>query len=171
MTKQCNSCCSCKLQNINIKLNELTEGIKDLGCSIQCLYQALSRTNISLNYIDMMLAHENPMTIAGSYPETIGIRYVIKTPVRFLDMLNTDMYLIYKTDSSSLGVNLPIYFRDADYPGSTAAYEHAVVLPDATPVLANQLIPNGIYKAKYQYTGGYIILNSLTPLNPNVIPV
>lgn len=161
-------CCGCKPPVVNINLDKLIELLEDFTCDSLNFQQTSSGL---LSDIKMMLAHENPMTIAGSYPETIGSRYVIKTPVRFLDMLNTDMYLIYKTDSSSLGVNLPIYFRDADFPGSTAAYEHAVVLPDATPVLANQLIPNGIYKAKYQYTGGYIILDSLTPLNPNVIPV
>lgn len=117
----------------------------------------------------MMLAYNNPMTVAGSYPRVEGDRYIIATPIRFLDMLNSEMYLIYKTDSGSQSINLPIYFKDADYSGSTASYEHAVVLSNGAPVLANQLIPNGIYKAQYQYTGGYIILDSLTPLNPNII--
>lgn len=71
------------------------------------------------------------------------------------------MYIIFKIDNNNY--NTPVYFKD------DVGYEHRVVLSDGTPVLANQLLLNGIYSAKYQYTGGYIILDSLTPLNPNVI--
>lgn len=126
----------CQLQENNVDLSDVTD-------------------------IKRMLAHLNPMTVAAEYPTIEDDRFVVSTPVRFLDMLNSDMYVIFKIDNNSN--NLPVYFKDS------VGYEHIVVLSDSTPVLTNQLQLNGIYSAKYQYEGGYIILDSLTPLNPNVI--
>lgn len=117
----------------------------------------------SVQNIERMLAHNNPMTIAAEFPTVMGDRFVVSTPVRFLDMLNTDLYIIFKIDNNN--INLPVYFKDA------IDYEHPIVLSDATPVLCNQLLLNGIYKATYQYSGSYIILDSLTPLNPDIIPI
>lgn len=148
-----------------VKTNEL---LKSVSCQLNNLQSGTLNNDVAI--IKMMLAQINPMTVAGNYPHIEdNNRYIISTTIRFLDMLNTDLYLMYKTDISSLTIDLPLYFKDADYVGSTAAYEHAVVLTDGTPVLANQLIPNGIYKATYQYDMSYIILDSLTPLNPNII--
>lgn len=112
--------------------------------------------------VKQMLAHNNPMTVAAEYPTVTNNRFVVSAPyTRFLDMLNSDMYVIFKIDNNNY--NLPVYFKDS------VGYEHKVVLSDGTSVMANQLLLNGIYPAKYQYTGGYIILDSLTPLNPDVI--
>ena len=112
--------------------------------------------------VKQMLAHNNPMTVAAEYPDPQPTNFVVSAPyTRFLDMLNTDMYVIFKIDNNNYST--PVYFKDS------IGYEHRVVLPDATPVLANQLQLNGIYSAKYQYTGGYIILDNLVPLNPDII--
>lgn len=130
--------------------------------SIKCTIEDIAANMSGTENVERMLAHNNPMTVAAEYPTVMEDRFVVSTPVRFLDMLNTDMYVIFKIDNTNY--NLPVYFKDA------VNYEHPVVLSDATPVLVNQLQLNGIYSAKYQYSGGYIILDSLTPLNPDVIP-
>lgn len=131
--------------------------------SILCVIKNIAPDMTSVNNIERMLAHINPMTVAGEYPTATVDRFIVSTPIRFLDMLNTDMFVIFKIDNNNY--NLPVYFKDS------VGYEHAVVLSDSTPVIANQLLLNGIYKAKYQYVGGYIILDSLTPLNPDIIPI
>lgn len=130
----------------------------------QLLNAILNLPTVNLSALDdlrHMQAYLNPMTIAGEYPDVQTDRFVVSTPVRFLDMLNTDLYVIFKIDNNNH--NLPVYFKDS------VGYEHAVVLVNNVPVLANQLLLNGLYKAKYQYQGGYIILDSLVPLNPNMI--
>lgn len=111
--------------------------------------------------IKRMLAHNNPMTVAAQYPSVESNRFVVSSiDVRFLDMLNTNMFIIFKTDN--IDYDLPVYFKDS------VEYEHDVILSDGTRVIANQLQNNGIYSAKYQYNGGYIILDSLIPLNPDI---
>lgn len=138
-------------------ITTISKLLKQINCSINNI-----PTTDTAN-IERMLAHNNPMTIAGEYPHEEDGRFVVSTPVRFLDMLNTDMYVIFKIDNNSS--NLPVYFADA------VNYQHAIVLPDNTPVLVNQLQLNGIYKAKYQYSASCIILDSLTPLNPDIITI
>lgn len=135
----------------------------DYSCILESIKCAIENNNSDDLYtIKQMLAHNNPMTVAGEYPTIEEGRFVVSAPyTRFLDMLNTDMFVIFKIDNNNY--DFPIYFKDS------VGYEHRVVLPDSTPVLVNQLLLNGIYSAKYQYNGGYIILNDLTPLNPDVI--
>lgn len=113
--------------------------------------------------IKRMQAHRNPMTVAAEYPEVQADRFVVATAhVRFLDMLNTDMYIIFKIDNNNY--NLPVYFKDS------VGYEHAVVRQNGNPVLINQIQLNGIYSAKYQYVGGKIVLKSLVPVNSDDTP-
>lgn len=151
------SCCNEQyyLQRLAIIGSKLTE--------ILCAVESISCVNPqTVDNIQRMLAHNNPMTVAAEYPTVVDDnRIVVSTPVRFLDMLNTDMYVIFKLDSNNK--NLPMYFKDS------VDYEHKIVLSDVTPVLDSDLQLNGIYKAFYQYLGGYIILDSLIPLNPNII--
>lgn len=125
--------------------------------SILCAIENGSTDTSTIDDIKRMLAHENPMTIAAEYPTATDDRFIVSTTVRFLDMLNTDMYIIFKMDNNNY--NLPVYFKDA------VDYEHPIVLKNGTPVLANQLQLNGIYKAKYQYTTSKIILKSLNPVD------
>lgn len=150
-----NCCCD------NAYLVALIQQNEKLLCAIQDL-QTVNPD--AVEDIKRMQAHINPMTVKGEYPTALADRFVVSCPtVRFLDMLNTDLYVIFKIDN--INFNLPVYFKDS------VGYEHPVVLSDATPVICNQLILNGIYKAKYQYSGSYIILDSLTPLNPDIIPI
>lgn len=149
------SCFSCLCSTISSYGNAILQWLKSINCSIDNIDLS------SVTDIKRMLAHNNPMTVAAEYPAQVGDRYVVSTPVRFLDMLNTDMFVIFKIDVNNL--HLPMYFKDA------VNYEHAIVLTDSTPVYLDDLQLNGIYSAKYQYEGGYIILDSLIPLNPNII--
>lgn len=149
-----NDCCQCIDRIVRLILYKLEEFINSIICNIP------NNTN-SIKNIERMLAHNNPMTIAAEYPTIKEDRFVVSTDVRFLDMLNTDIYIIFKIDNNES--NFPVYFKDS------IDYEHRVVLGDKTPVLASDLQLNGIYKAKYQYTGGFIILDTLTPLNPDII--
>lgn len=142
-----NECCNCGY------IVAIAQLLKKISCSI---------VPTDLGTIQRMLAYNNPMTVAGEYPQVLEDRFVVSAPyTRFLDMLNTNMYVIFKIDNNNY--NLPVYFKDS------VNYEHRVVLTDGTPVIANQLQLNGLYKAKYQYSGGYIILDSLTPLNPDIL--
>lgn len=113
--------------------------------------------------IKRMQAHRNPMTVAAEYPEVQVDRFIVVTEhVRFLDMLNTDMYIIFKIDNNNY--NLPVYFKDS------VGYEHEIVLQNGNSVLINQIQLNGIYSAKYQYTGGKIVLKNLVPINADDEP-
>lgn len=151
-------CPNCNCGMVAQLVNRITRGINSIICAINNI------PSTSSDVIEMMLAQDNPMTVAGEYPTALEDRFVVSTSkVRLLDMLNTNLYIIFKIDNNSY--NLPVYFKDS------VDYEHKVVLPDNTPVLANQLQLNGIYAAKYQYDAGCIILDSLTPLNPNIITV
>lgn len=157
-----NNCCGCSIEGLAQILKKTLASSNQIQELIEEVINNIPDNETSLYTIRQMLAHNNPMTIAAEYPDVQADRFVVSAPyTRFLDLLNTDMYVIFKIDNNNY--NLPVYFKDS------IGYEHRVVLPDGTPVLANQLQLNGIYSAKYQYTGGYIILNSLTPLNPDVI--
>lgn len=149
--------CYCCPQSGGFNFNFLVEKLDEILCAIESSTPDMN----SVENIARMLAHNNPMTVAAEYPTVMEDRFVVSTPVRFLDMLNTDMYVIFKIDNTNY--DLPVYFKDS------VGYEHPVVLSSGTPVLVNQLQLNGIYSAKYQYSGSYIILDNLTPLNPDVI--
>lgn len=152
------SCC-----NIGKWFKDLGKALEAIQCAVEAICIPSPPDSPDIRNIERMLAHNNPMTIAAEYPHVEGDRFVVSTPVRFLDMLNTNIYVIFKIDNTNY--DLPIYFADSAYA------DHTVVLPDGTPVTPNQLQLNGIYSAKYQYSGSYIILDNLTPLNPDVIPV
>lgn len=155
----------CCISAESLLLDKLLRRQEEIINSLNSIVDAVSNLPGSEDAVDdlrRMQAHINPMTVAAEYPTVEDGKFVVSTAtVRFLDMLNSDMYVVFKIDNNDY--DLPVYFKDS------IGYEHRVVLPDATPVIANQLLLNGIYAAKYQYTGGYIILDSLTPLNPNVI--
>lgn len=161
MANYCN-CGNSPLDGLGRLLKGISNSQSDTNELIQEVIGNIPDNETSLYTIRQMLAHNNPMTVAAEYPAVMGNRFIVSAPrTRFLDMLNTDMYIIFKIDNN--GYNLPVYFKDS------IDYEHPVVLSNGTPVLANQLQLNGIYSAKYQYSGGYIILDSLTPLNPDII--
>lgn len=143
------------------KLDEMICSLEGITCSLD---EILCELHKCCKRHEQLLAHKNPLTVAGEYPHAYEDRFVVSAPTtRFLDMLNSNLYIIFKIDN--IDYDLPVYFKDS------VEYEHPVVLSCGTPVKANQLQLNGLYSAKYQYSGGYIILNSLTPLNPDVIPV
>lgn len=110
-----------------------------------------------------MLAQQYPMTLSANYPTIMEDKITVNTPVSFLDMLNPNMYIIFKIDSSITESNLPVYFKDK------YDYAHAIKLNDGTPVLGNQLKINGVYEAYYQQTASAVILKSLTPLYEDVL--
>ena len=147
-------CCNCRL------LVNITNFLNVINNKLECIENLLSDLSSNKNN-ERLLAHNNPMTIAAEYPSIMEDKVVVNTPVRFLDMLNSDMYVIFKIDTNN--AELPVYFKDS------SNYEHRIVLPNSQPVLLSDLQLNGIYKAKYQYEGGYIILDNLTPINSNVI--
>ena len=159
MSQNC-GCCGNNTWFIGISqiLDKINNTICGIGQSIECL--ELVNPN-DIKDIKRMLAHNNPMTVSAEYPTEINGRYVVSTNIRFLDMLNTDLFIIFKIDRNDL--HLPMYFKDS------VEYEHAIVLPNGNPVYLNGLQLNGIYSAKYQYTGGFIILDNLIPLNPDII--
>lgn len=121
--------------------------MSDNLCSIET---ELCNITSALSTIESMLAHDFPMSIAAEYPTELEDRVVYSTiKVRFLDMLNPNMYVLFK---GIIPVNKPVYFKD------TSGYEHIVSLTDGgEPILANTLINNQVYPALY--IGNYIVIS------------
>lgn len=127
---------SMDIEAITCALTEINHTVSGLGDSVQMVYASL--------------ASVNPMAVAAEYPDEQEDKVVYSTiKVRFLDMLNPDMVVLFK---GTFSVNKPVYFKD------TSNYEHIVCIGDTShQATANELINNLPYPAKYE--GNYIILN------------
>lgn len=148
------------LSLIKQTLDSLIILIRECCHNINCMLCNISN-KLNTNDINRFLTHNNPMTIAAEYPSYLENRIVFSTDVLFNALLNTKIYIIFRADN--MNENLPVYFKDDNN------YEHSIVLTDNTPVLLNQLQSYGIYSANYQHNRGLIILDNLTPINPNII--
>lgn len=135
---------SMDIEAITCALNEISCSVSDLGQGIQAVYASL--------------ASVNPMAVAAEYPTQEEDKVVYSTiKVRFLDMLNPNMVVLFK---GTFNVNKPVYFKD------TSDYEHIVAIGDTShQATADELVNNFPYPAKYE--GNYIILNPTSVLTSN----
>lgn len=97
------------------------------------------------------------MSVAAEYPTELQDKVLYSTAkVRFLDMLNPSLVVLFKGRIQS---SLPVYFRDRS--GSVNpddGYQHIVTVGDInTPAIAQDIVNNYPYPALY--VGNYIVLN------------
>lgn len=153
----CNDCC-CGYGAYFAALNQLLEKI---ACDVNTIACNINDPNVA--DIKRMLAQPYPMTVAAEYPTIKEDKIVVVTNVNFLEMLNINMYVMFKVNVPVTESDLPLYFKDK------SNYEHRIVDKDNNPIKGNQIILNGIYKAYYQQSASAIILDNIIPINPNII--
>lgn len=146
----CNKCCKCILQKIDITLSTIERLVNCIKCQLESLACSISGNSNQLRMVYASLASENPMAVAAEYPSQTDTKVTYTTnKVRFLDMLNPNMVVLFK---GTFNTDLPVYFKD------TSNYEHIVTIGDTThQATANELVNNYPYPALY--IGNYIILN------------
>ena len=147
----CNCCgCCSAIQSLSRQICALNEQL----CNIVGL---ISDNQSELYRLYATLSGSNPMSVAAEYPTELTDRVLYSTiKVRFLDMLNPNLIVLFKGKINS---NLPVYFRDRS--GSVNpddGYQHIVTEGDInTPMIAQNIVNNYPYPALY--VGNYIILN------------
>lgn len=143
-------CCNCVMQYLRGIAQVLTNGFSSITCAIHGIVNSVGQISNESGAIYATLASQYPMAVAAEYP-TQGTDKIVysTTKVRFLDMLNPKMVVLFK---GVINAHKPVYFKD------TSGYEHIVASGStSTQVMGNQLINNHPYKALY--IGNYVILN------------
>lgn len=144
-------CCPCSA------ICGLTGWLQKMSSQLDCIEGELSGTQSALYNIYASLATNNPMSVAAEYPTELQDKVLYSTAkVRFLDMLNPSLVVLFKGKIQS---SLPVYFRDRS--GSVNpddGYQHIVTVGDInTPAIAQDIVNNFPYPALY--VANYIVLN------------
>lgn len=136
------------ITNMFNELIKLNENISNILCEI-------GNNNLSDDSYRLYatLAANNPRTVAGEYPTYDNDTYVYSTTrVRLLDMLNPNMYIIFKRNPNTFNQHLPVYLKD------TSNFAHTITIGDINTIAyGDNITRNFNYPALY--VGNYIILN------------
>lgn len=135
----------------------LTGWLQNISSQLNDINNKLPGTEEALYNIYASLATNNPMSIAAEYPSLLKDKVLYSTTkVRFLDMLNPNIVVLFKGKEQS---DLPVYFRDrSGVADPNDGYQHVVTIGDIdTPAIAQNIVNNYPYSALY--AGNYIILN------------
>lgn len=150
MESICNKLCSINTTLSTIAKEIGSRDIEAITCALEEISCSVSGLGSELQLVYASLASVNPLAVAAEYPSELADRVVYSTlKVRFLDMLNPNMVVLFK---GTINVNKPVFFKD------TSNFEHTVCIGDTShQATADELVNNFQYPAKYE--GNYIILN------------
>lgn len=143
----CGANCMCCMVNVLCCIRDF---ISNISCTVNQISEQSYTNSEALYKLYATMATNNPMSVAAEYPSIVDDSVVYTTnKVRFLDMLNPKMVVLFKGVIDS---TLPVYFKD------TSGYDHIVSIgSEDTQAIAKDLINNYPYEAVY--IGNYIILN------------
>lgn len=124
MESICNKLCSINTTLSTIAKEIGSMDIEAIGCALEDIRCSVSSLGTGVQMVYASLASVNPLAVAAEYPTEKEDKVVYSTiKVRFLDMLNPNMVVLFK---GTFNVNKPVYFKD------TSNYEHIVCIGDTS---------------------------------------